>query len=104
MNPERHVNGLTKAEHERLAFTFEELAEAIQIVGKIMRHGYDSRNPDAEPGTLYAGTNRELLEIELGDVEHAIYLLCSNGDVRTQNIENAQRRKEITAPQWFHYQ
>ena len=40
-----HFNKLTPAEAERLAMLAEECGEVIQIVGKILRHGYDSYHP-----------------------------------------------------------
>ena len=55
---------LTPAEAGRLAMLAEECAEVIQIVGKILRHGYDSYHP-ADPET----TNRDLLAKELTDIE-----------------------------------
>lgn len=45
-----HFNGLTPAEAERLAMLSEECGEVIQIIGKILRHGYDSYHPDDQPG------------------------------------------------------
>lgn len=45
----QHFNGLTPAEAERLALLSEELGEAQQAIGKILRHGYDSSNP-VDPG------------------------------------------------------
>ncbi|OAN76675.1 hypothetical protein A8B82_14850 [Sulfitobacter sp. EhC04] len=58
-----HFNNLTPAEAERLAMLAEECAEVIQIVGKILRHGYDSHHPD-NPAT----DNRDLLAKEITDV------------------------------------
>lgn len=58
-----HFNQLTPAEAERLAMLAEECAEVIQIVGKILRHGYDSYHPD-DPSV----TNRDLLAKEITDV------------------------------------
>lgn len=56
-------NGLTPAEHERLAMLAEEAAEVVQIVGKILRHGYESKHPDNMNGP----TNRQVLENEIAD-------------------------------------
>lgn len=56
-------NGLTPAEHERLAMLAEEAAEVVQIVGKILRHGYESKHPDNMNGP----TNRQMLENEIAD-------------------------------------
>ena len=58
-----HFNRLTPAEAERLAMLAEECADAIQVIGKILRHGYDSHHPN-EPNV----TNRQLLVAELRDV------------------------------------
>ena len=58
-----HFNKLTPAEAERLAMLAEECGEVIQMIGKIMRHGYDSYHP-ADP-TI---TNRTLLGRELTDL------------------------------------
>lgn len=58
-----HFNNLSPAEAERLAMLAEECAEVIQVVGKILRHGYESYHPD-KPET----TNRDLLTEELSDL------------------------------------
>lgn len=58
-----HFNNLSPAQAERLAMLAEECGEVIQIVGKILRHGYDSHHP-ASPHV----TNRELLGDELTDL------------------------------------
>lgn len=59
-----HFNQLDPAEAERLAILSEEMGEALQIVGKILRHGYHSYNPLKPTRT----TNRELLVQELSHV------------------------------------
>lgn len=41
-------NKLNDAQSERLALLLEELGEAQQAIGKILRHGYQSRT---EPNT-----------------------------------------------------
>ena len=58
-----HFNGLTPGQAERLAMLSEECSEVIQVVGKILRHGYASHHPD-DPTT----TNLHLLIKELRDV------------------------------------
>jgi hypothetical protein len=35
-------NQLTDAEAERLALLAEECGEVVQVIGKILRHGYES--------------------------------------------------------------
>lgn len=71
-----HFNDLTPGEAERLAMLAEECAEVIQIVGKILRHGYDSYHPD-DPST----SNRRLLAKELMDVRTVIRAMAANYDV-----------------------
>ena len=69
-----HFNGLTPAEAERLAMLAEECGEVIQIIGKILRHGYDSYHP-ADPST----TNKQLLGRELTDLYAVASSLCRDG-------------------------
>lgn len=99
-NPYVHFNKLTAAELERLAVLFEEMGEAIQVVGKIVRHGYESENPLLANAT----PNRELLEKELGDVLHAIDRLFDAGDIRRDWVEIRRDRKAETIKQWLHHQ
>lgn len=66
-----HFNQLTPAEAERLAMLAEEAAEVIQIVGKILRHGYDSYHPNSPEIT-----NRDLLGFELTDFYAVASSLC----------------------------
>lgn len=98
--PLRSVNSLSDAQLERLALLAEEMGEALQIVGKIQRHGYESKNP-MEPSGL---ANASLLEIELGHVLHAIDLLCSKGDVSRILMEGARDDKERSVKRWLHHQ
>ncbi|HRP25402.1 hypothetical protein [Thauera sp.] len=67
---------LTDAEAERLAMLAEEAAEVVQIVGKILRHGYDSYHP-LQPDVL----NRELLDDELRDLLTVAKRMVGEGDV-----------------------
>ena len=66
-----HFNGLTPAQAERLAMLAEECGEVIQIVGKILRHGYANYHPD-KPHV----SNRELLGRELTDLLAVAASLC----------------------------
>lgn len=70
-------NKLTPAEAERLAMLAEEAGEIVQIVGKILRHGYESFHPKDMTRT----PNRELLAKELGDLEAVHDLMELAGDV-----------------------
>lgn len=73
---------LTHAEYERLAWLMEEMGEVIQAIGKIQRHGWDSKdptNPDHEG-------NRADLEREMADVYEAITLLSNEGDISLSRV------------------
>lgn len=93
-----HFNQLTPAELERLAIVAEEMGEAIQIIGKIQRHGYESRHPDG------GMTNRELLERELGDVRYAMLLLSGNRDVSKTQIRWYADKKSESIIQYLRHQ
>lgn len=84
-------NGLTDAQAERLDYLQEELAEVIVAIGKIKRHGYESRNPDV----LEHLGNRRDLEIELGQVIAAVRLLVNAEDLDNDVIESAMQVKLI---------
>jgi hypothetical protein len=55
---------LTEAQRERLEMLIEEAGEIVQIGCKVLRHGYESFQPDDVDQT----ENRELLEHELADL------------------------------------
>lgn len=94
----KHFNGLTPAEAERLALLLEELGEAQQAIGKILRHGYESRSPYGGP------SNRNALILELGDVQFAIKLLCESGDLEELHIADRIVEKLSTVTQYLHHQ
>lgn len=95
-----HFNGLTPAEQERLAILSEEAAEVIQIIGKILRHGYESYNPTIKD----APTNRRMLESELGDLDAAIKRCIFNGDIIKGNIQKHSMNKMDSARKYLHHQ
>jgi NTP pyrophosphatase (non-canonical NTP hydrolase) len=95
-----HFNNLTEAELERLAILGEELSEAGQIIGKILRHGYSSHNPN-DPEAVQ---NRELLTKELGDVLAAINLLTNSGDIDKHATSEAHISKLERLRLWVHHQ
>lgn len=97
-----HFNNLTPAEAERLALLLEEMGEAQQAIGKILRHGYNSVNPDLPPPA--GGTNRCNLERELGDVLVAIDFLIEADDVNEHFIEDRKRVKHHKVWNWLHHQ
>ncbi|EIP96850.1 hypothetical protein OpiT1DRAFT_01275 [Opitutaceae bacterium TAV1] len=92
-----HFNKLTPSEAERLALLAEECAETIQVVGKIPRHGYESRHPDGGP------TNRGLLEKESGDVCAALVLLKDSGDLSRGKIHDRMEHKLDTVGRFLHH-
>lgn len=75
----------------------EEMGEAIQAIGKVLRHGYDSRHPDGGP------TNKESLERECGDVRHAMIRLCASGDLDKQRIHDCADIKAKTVSKYLHH-
>lgn len=93
-------NNLTDAQLERLALLSEECAETIQIVNKIIRHGYGSCNPFDETKT----TNRELLEKEIGHMQVAHAMLCDGKDIDDDNCSKSfwKKRKEVN--KYLHHQ
>lgn len=93
-----HFNGLSPAEAERLALLAEEMGEAIQAVGKILRHGYESTHPDGGP------TNRESLEWELGDIAAAVTLMCRAGDIESDVIDSHEIIKRESVKKYLHHQ
>lgn len=95
-----HFNSLSPAEHERLALLLEEMGEATQAIGKILRHGYKSFSPFDKTET----TNRSMLEKEIGDVMAALDLLYAAKDLFASNTEEARRKKHISVRRYLHHQ
>lgn len=77
-----NFNKLTPAETERLAILMEECAEVQQVIGKILRHGYDSVKPSTDE------TNQQVLERELGDLLVAYGLIADSGDIDVESVQN----------------
>jgi len=96
----KNINRLSQSELERLALLSEELGEAQQAIGKIIRHGYQSFNPYAMVRT----TNRTDLEKELGDILFAIELMVENKDIVEQDLIIAKSQKAKKVFQFLHYQ
>jgi NTP pyrophosphatase (non-canonical NTP hydrolase) len=93
-----HFNELTPGQAERLALLMEEMGEAQQAIGKILRHGYERRSP------LFPESpdNREALKKEMGDVLCALKMLEDAGDLDTGTIINRtdQKRRAL----YLHHQ
>ena len=92
----KHYNDLTPAQAERLAYLAEECGEVIQIVGKILRHGYSNFDPTASPPRA---TNRNLLRNELIDLMGAINLMEQNND-----FIRIIKDKPKSTSKYFHHQ
>jgi NTP pyrophosphatase (non-canonical NTP hydrolase) len=93
-----HFNRLTPAEAERLALLSEEMGEAIQVIGKILRHGYESHHPGGGP------TNRELLEKEIGDVRAAVVMMNEANDISSIAIDRHEILKMVNVRKYLHHQ
>ncbi len=94
-------NGLTDAQAERLAMLAEEAGEVVQIVGKILRHGYDSYHPE----DVDRLTNKIHLQSELTDLWAVMYGMKLANDLPSYlptptSIEHAWKRKL----KYSHYQ
>lgn len=98
--PDQHFNGLTPAQAERLAWLMEECGEVIQVIGKIQRHGLESKNPLIENSE----TNRGSLERELGDVLAAIDLMVERCDLTRSEIDSQRVGKAFKVMKWMHHQ
>ena len=72
---------------EALVILQEECAEVIQVASKIFRFGLDECWPEKTP------TNREKLEIELGDLIAMIKILEEQGIISGQKLIDAHERK-----------
>jgi len=95
----KHFNKLSPAELERLALLLEEMGEAQQIIGKILRHGYMSYHPH-DP----AMPNRMLLENEVGHVLCAIQFLLDAEDIDEVSVLDSKRHKSVRVHEYLHHQ
>lgn len=93
-------NKLTDAQAERLAILLEEMGEAQQAIGKILRHGYESFDPTGKT----VGDNRFQLTRELGDVTYAITAITVACDVNKSLVDRRVREKAEKIGQYLHHQ
>ena len=89
---------MINAELERLAVLAEECGEVVQVIGKIIRHGYDSKHPDNMNGP----DNRRLLEKEIGDVKAILRLMLDAGDVSMLPIKASRDEKYARLATYMH--
>lgn len=94
-----NFNKLTPAETERLALLAEECGEVVQIIGKTLRHGYESTNPVTGDGV----TNRTKLELELGDIMAALRLMDMREDVELDRVLDNSEIKFLKVNKWLHH-
>lgn len=102
-----HFNQLTPAEAERLALLVEEASEVQHIACKILRHGFQSHNPDLIVNQREHGpklTNREMLEKEIGHFNVAVDRMRAAFDIIPERIEFHERRKKDTGGKYMHHQ
>jgi len=95
----KHFNNLTPKQTELLGGTSEECGEVVQVIGKILRHGLDSRKPtNAE-----ALTNRDNLTAELADIAAMTELLIENGVIDAANWKALKDKKRDRFMQYAHH-
>lgn len=88
---------MTPAEIERLALLAEEMGEALQMIGKTLRHGKESCHPDG------GESNIENLQKELGDVQFSIQLMQENDDISFATINHYANEKRKRVSQYLHH-
>ena len=93
-----HFNRLTPAQAERLALLAEECGEVIQMVGKVLRHGYASHHPN-DP----ISSNRMLLGDEVGHVLAVVEMMCEAGDIAKGAVGFAATQKRERVGRWLHH-
>ncbi len=94
---EKFNTELDDAQRERLALLSEECGEVVQVIGKILRHGYESSSPYTDT------TNRSLLEKELGDVQFVIELMLSRRDLDQWSIREHVANKARKIDNYLHF-
>lgn len=100
----QHFNELTPAQVELLALLAEECGECIQAIGKILRHGYYSRNPLVQAGRPGGESNLCALEKEMGDIRAAMTLLCNAGPASEGEVAAHAETKLGKIGRWLHHQ
>lgn len=93
-----NFNKLTPEETERLALLSEECGEVIQLVGKILRHGYESYHPNGEKDS-----NRIELTKELGDLCFIVHMMLWNKDIDKDNLKEFRDDKPRRLKKYVHH-
>jgi hypothetical protein len=94
----KSFNKLTLAQVERLAILSEECGETVQASMKILRRGYDRKNPNKP-----SPTNRAHLEEELGNILSAIEMMVKAGDVRSKKIKASLEAKRERVKKYLYH-
>lgn len=94
------MTNLTDAQRERLAMLAEEAAEVIQVIGKILRHGYDSYHPN----DILKTPNRKFLQEELMDFDSIMTEMASKGDIRYNFTNEEIKARWNSKKRWTHHQ
>ena len=94
-----HFNKLKPAEAERLALLLEEMGEAQQAIGKVLRHGYEEYHPD-----FPHKTNRYDLCRELGDVCAAMEMMIDAKDISMVDLYDRKDYKLKKVKNYLHHQ
>lgn len=94
------VTKMVPAEEELLALLLEELGEVVHVVGKVLRHGFNSANPEASQPVM----NRQMLISELGDVMAAQLMLVQAGLVGQDDVVAAAADKLRRVQKWLHHE
>jgi hypothetical protein len=95
----KNFNDLSPAETERLSILMEEMSEASQVIGKILRHGYDSYHPDDPDQT----SNRALLSREIGHVRFIVGEMCERQDISSFIMHGSAEKKKMTINKYLHH-
>lgn len=90
------ANKLDNLQQERLVILMEEASEVIKDVCKVLRFGFDDKNPLLE-GAI---TNREHIEREIGDFNNAVRMLVAAGDIKASRIKIAEEIKREVISYW----
>lgn len=93
-----NFNKLTPVETERLSILMEEMSEATQIIGKILRHGYENYHP-SDP----TKSNRVLLSEEIGHVRHIVGEMCQRGDISGFIMQASAEDKANRIKKYLHH-
>jgi hypothetical protein len=88
---------LSDEQIERVGILMEEIGEALQALGKIQCHGFDSEYLNEE-----GLTNRQWLEKELSHVRFAMSLMNLNGDIDEEEIFQWFIEKKIKVKPYLH--